>query len=83
MAEYSFHFRLFAYLAVSAAIIAVAWAIRDPLLAVVGIPGLAAGHIYSWRRRKFSVVRSLILLLFMGLTVFLGGDILLSGLSAS
>ena len=81
MEEYSFRFRLFAYLAVSVAIIAVAWAIRDPLLAVVGIPGLAAGHIYSWRRRNFSIVRSLILLLFMGLTVFLGGDILLSGLS--
>jgi len=81
MEEYSFRFRLFAYLAVSVAIIAVAWAIRDPLLVVVGILGLAAGHIYSWRRRNFSIVRSLILLLFMGLTVFLGGDILLSGLS--
>lgn len=81
MEEYSFRFRFFAYLAVSVAIIAVAWAIRDPLLVVVGILGLAAGHIYSWRRRNFSIVRSLILLLFMGLTVFLGGDILLSGLS--
>lgn len=81
MAEYSFRFRLFAYLAVSTSIAAVAWAIRDPLAVAVGIPGLAAGHFYSWRRRNFSLVRTLILLLFMVLTVFLGGDILLSGLS--
>ncbi|MDP2744425.1 MAG: hypothetical protein Q8P00_05100, partial [Dehalococcoidia bacterium] len=81
MQSYSFHFRLLAYLAVSVSIAAVAWAIRDPILAVVGIPGLAAGHFYSCLRRDFSLRRSLILLLFMVLTVLLGRDILLSGLS--
>lgn len=81
MENYSFHFRVFAYLAVSTSIAAVAWVIRDPMVVVVGIPGLAAGHFYSWLRRDLSIRRSLILLLFMVLTVFLGGDILLSGLS--
>ncbi len=79
--KYSASFRLFAFLAVSSTIGAVSWTIRDPLLLAVGIPGLAAGHFYSWRRRNASIRRSLILLLFMGLTAFLGGDILLSGLS--
>lgn len=79
--KYSAIFRLFAFLAVSSVIVAVSWTIRDPLLLAVGIPGLAAGHFYSWRRRHASIRRSLILLLFMGLTAFLGGDILLSGLS--
>ena len=79
--RYSASFRLFAFLAVSSTIGAVSWTIRDPLLLAVGIPGLAAGHFYSWRRRNASIRRSLILLLFMGLTAFLGGDILLSGLS--
>ena len=73
--------RVFAFLAVSCSIAAVAWAIREPLLLGIGIPGLAAGHFYSWRRRDASIRRSLILLLFMVLTVFLGGDILLSGFS--
>jgi len=73
--------RFFAFLAVSCCIAAVAWAIRDPLLLAIGVPGLAAGHFYSWRRRDASIRRSLILLLFMVLTVFLGGEILLSGLS--
>src|SRR3990172_645465 len=72
--------RLLAFLAVSSAIAAVAWSIRDFSLLAIGIPGLAAGHLYSWRRREASIRRSLILLLFMVLTVFLGGDILLSGL---
>ncbi len=79
--RYSASFRVLAFLAVSSAIAAVSWTIRDPLVAVIGIPGLAAGHYYSWRQRKFSLRRSLVLLLFMILTVFLGGDILLSGLS--
>jgi transglutaminase-like putative cysteine protease len=79
--RYSARFRLFAFLAVSSVIVAVAWTIRDPLLLAVGIPGLAAGHYYSWRRRDASIRRSLILFLFMVLTAFLGGDILLSGLS--
>ncbi|MEE9400091.1 MAG: transglutaminaseTgpA domain-containing protein, partial [Dehalococcoidales bacterium] len=79
--KYSASSRLFAFLAVSCAIASVAWAIRDPLLLAIGIPGLAAGHYYSWRRRDASIRRSLMLLLFMVLTVFLGGDILLSGLS--
>ncbi len=80
--RYSASFRIFAFLAVSSSIAAVSWAIRDPLLLAIGIPGLAAGHFYSWRRRRdVSIRRSLMLLLFMALTVFLGGDILLSGLS--
>ncbi len=79
--KYSAISRFFAFLAVSCSIAAVAWAIRDPLLLAIGIPGLAAGHFYSWRRRDASIRRSLILLLFMALTAFLGGDILLSGLS--
>jgi transglutaminase-like putative cysteine protease len=73
--------RILAYLAVSCSIAAVAWTIRDPWLAAIGISGLALGHYYSWRRREFSIRRSLILLLFMVLTAFLGGDILRSGLS--
>lgn len=73
--------RFLAFLAVSCSIAAVAWAIREPILLAIGIPGLAAGHFYSWRRRDASIRRSLILLLFMVLTVFLGGEILLSGFS--
>ncbi len=73
--------RLLAFLAVGCAVGAVAWTIRDPLLLTVGVLGLAAGHFYSWRRRHASIRRSLILLLFMVLTAYLGGDILLSGLS--
>ena len=72
--------RLLAFLAVSSVITAVGWAIRDYSLLPIGILGLGAGHLYSWRRREASIRRSLILLLFMVLTVFLGGDILLSGL---
>lgn len=79
--RYSAASRIFAFLAVGCSIAAVAWVIRDPGLLAIGIPGLAAGHFYSWRRREASIRRSLILLLFMVLTVFLGGDILLSGLS--
>jgi transglutaminase-like putative cysteine protease len=79
--RYSAGFRIFAFLAVSSTIAAVSWTIRDPLPLAVGVPGLAAGHYYSWRRRNASIRRSLILLLFMVLTAFLGGDILLSGLS--
>ncbi len=79
--NYSAISRIFAYLALSTTIGAIAWLIRDPLLAAIGIPGLAMGHFYSWRKGKMSIVRSLILLFFMVLTVFLGGDILLSGLS--
>ncbi|MFC1915976.1 transglutaminaseTgpA domain-containing protein [Chloroflexota bacterium] len=79
--KYSAIFRVFAFLAVSSSIVAVALSIRDPLLLAIGIPGLAAGHYYSWRRREFSIRRSLILLLFMVLTVVLGGEILQSGLS--
>ena len=79
--QYSAISRLLAFLAVSCAIAAVGWTIQDFSLLVVGIPGLAAGHLYSWRRREASIRRSAILLLFMVLTVFLGGDILRSGLS--
>ena len=79
--KYSASSRIFAFLAVSVAIAVVAWLSRDPLLMAIGIPGLAAGHFYSWRQRDISIRRSLILLLFMVLTAFLGGDILLSGLS--
>ena len=79
--KYSAVSRILAFLAVSCAIAAVAWAIREPILLAIGIPGLAAGHFYSWRRRDASIRRSLILLLFMVLTVFLGREILLSGFS--
>src|SRR3972149_1270551 len=73
--------RVLAFLAVSLVIAAVGWTIRDYSVLAIGVPGLAAGHLYSWRRHEASIRRSLILLLFMVLTVFLGGDILLSGLS--
>lgn len=79
--KYSALVRILAFLAVSCSIVAVAWVIRDPLLIAIGVPGLAAGHFYSWRRRDASIRRSLVLLLFMVLTAFLGGDILLSGFS--
>ncbi len=81
IAKYSANSRFFAFLAVSCSIAAVAWASRDILLLAIGVTGLAAGHFYSWHRRDGSIRRRLILLLFMVLTVFLGGDILLSGLS--
>ncbi|MFC1921503.1 DUF3488 and DUF4129 domain-containing transglutaminase family protein [Chloroflexota bacterium] len=73
--------RILAFLALSTTIIAISWLIRDPWLSAIGIPGLAIGHIYSWYQKKVSITRSVILLLFMVLTVFLGKDILLSGLS--
>lgn len=79
--RYSAIFRILAFLATSSTIATVSWTIRDPLVAAIGIPGLAAGHFYSSRQRNFSIRRSLVLILFMILTVFLGGDILLSGLS--
>ncbi|MFC1962898.1 transglutaminaseTgpA domain-containing protein, partial [Chloroflexota bacterium] len=79
--KYSAISRILSFLAVSCAIATVAWAIREPILLAIGIPGLAAGHFFSWYRREASIRRSLILLLFMVLTVFLGRDILLSGLS--
>ncbi|MFC2070120.1 DUF3488 and DUF4129 domain-containing transglutaminase family protein [Chloroflexota bacterium] len=79
--KYSASSRILAFLALSTTIAAIAWLIRDPWLAAIGIPGLAMGHIYSWRQKKVSIVRSIILLLFMVLTVLLGRDILLSGLS--
>ncbi len=80
--KYSASSRFFAFLAVSCSIAAVAWTIRDLLLLVIGIVGLAAGHFYSWRRRNtVSKRRTLILLLFMVLTAYLGGEILLSGIS--
>ncbi len=75
--------RFSVFLAVICSIAAVAWATRDPLLLAIGIPGLAAGHFYSWRwRDSVSRRRTLILLLLMILLiVFLGGEILFSGLS--
>ncbi|MFQ6122110.1 MAG: DUF3488 and DUF4129 domain-containing transglutaminase family protein [Dehalococcoidales bacterium] len=79
--KYSTSSRFFAFLAVSCPIVAVAWASRDAVLLAVGILGLAAGHFYSWRRRDTSIRRNLILFLFMLLTAFLGGEILLTGLS--
>ncbi len=85
--RYAASYRILAFLAVSSAIAAVAWAISDITVLAIGILGLAAGHYYSWRRRDVSmrlsriVLRSLILLFFMALTAFLGGDILLTGLS--
>lgn len=72
-------YRFFAFLALSCAIATVAWVIRDFWLMVIGISGVALGHLYSWRQRNISVLRQLILLFFMVLTAFLGGDILLSG----
>ena len=73
--------RLFAFLAVSCAIAAVAWASRDPLVLAIGILGLAAGHYYSWRRcDNISTRRTLILFFFMFiLTIYLGQEMLLYG----
>ena len=73
--------RLFAFLAVSCAIAAVAWASRDLLVLAIGIPGLAAGHFYSWRRRdNISTRRTLVLFFFMLiLTIYLGQEMLLYG----
>ena len=85
--RYAASYRLFAFLAVSSTIAAVAWAISDITVLIIGILGLAAGHYYSWRRREISmrrrqvVLRSTILLFFMVLTAFLGGDIIVTGLS--
>jgi len=75
--------RFFAFLAVSCSIAAVAWASRDPLLLAIGIPGLAVGHFYSWRKRNsVSRLRTLILLLLMILlTFYLGGELLFGGIS--
>ncbi len=75
--------RLFAFLAVSCSIAAVASISSQPLLAAVGIPGLAAGHFYSWRKRA-AVARGrtlLLVLLMVLLTVYLGEEVLLSGIT--
>lgn len=85
--KYAASYRIFAFLAVSSAIAAVAWAISDITVLIIGILGVAAGHYYSWRRREISmrrrqiVLRSMILLFFMALTALLGGDIIVTGLS--
>ena len=77
--NYQLSSRLFAFLAVSVAIAAVAWATRDPSLLAIGIPGLAAGHFYSWRRRgAVSTVRTLTLVfLMLLLTIYLGRELFL------
>ncbi|MFC2005733.1 DUF3488 and DUF4129 domain-containing transglutaminase family protein [Chloroflexota bacterium] len=71
--------RIFAFLAVGIAIAAVAWATRDPSLLAVGIPGLAAGHFYSWRwRGAISTARTLTLFfLMLLLTIYLGRELFL------
>lgn len=82
LTRYSIISRFLAFLAVSCSIVAVSWTSREPTLLVIGIPGLAAGHFYSWRRRdRVSRRRTLILLLFMILTAYIGGEIVLSGMS--
>ncbi|MFC2004026.1 transglutaminaseTgpA domain-containing protein [Chloroflexota bacterium] len=77
--NYQLSSRLFAFLAVSIAIVAVAWASRDPSLLAIGIPGLAAGHFYSWRRRgAISTARTLTLFfLMLLLTIYLGRELFL------
>ena len=74
--KYSAISRLFAFLAVSCSIIPVAWASRDPLILAIGIPGLAAGHFYSWRKRDSSPRHTtlILLLLLLILIVYLGGE---------
>ncbi|MFC1847265.1 transglutaminaseTgpA domain-containing protein [Chloroflexota bacterium] len=79
--KYAVVSRVLVFLAVSCSIAAVAFTIREPILLAIGIPGLAAGHFYSWHRREASILRSLILLLFMIITAFLGEEILFSGFS--
>ncbi|MFC1985816.1 transglutaminaseTgpA domain-containing protein [Chloroflexota bacterium] len=77
--NYQLSSRVFAFLAVSVAIAAVAWASRDPSLLAIGIPGLAAGHFYSWRRRGvISTARTLTLFfLMLLLTIYLGRELFL------
>ncbi len=81
--KYTAGTRLFAFLAVSCCIVAVAWASREPLLVAIGVPGLAVGHLYSWwQRNSVSWLRTLILLvLIILLTLYLGEEVLLSGIS--
>ena len=83
IAKYSANSRFFAFLAVSCSIAAVAWASRDPLLLAIGIPGLAAGHFYSWRRHDtVSRGRTLVMLLLMLLlTAYLGEEMWFSGVT--
>lgn len=80
--EYLASSRFIVFLAVACSVTAVAWAIRDPLLFVIGISGLAAGHFYSWLRHdSLSRLRMLILIVLMVLlTIYLGADMLFSGI---
>lgn len=75
--------RLFAFLAVSCTVAAVAWATRDPWLLAIGIAGIALGHYYSWHRRD-SVAKHrtlLLLLLLVILTVYLSEEMVPYGIS--
>ena len=77
--NYQLSSRLFAFLAVSVAIAAVAWASRDLSLLAIGVPGLAAGHFYSWRRRHMILTRRTLVLFFLMLllTIYLGRELFL------
>ncbi|MFQ5876040.1 MAG: DUF3488 domain-containing protein, partial [Dehalococcoidia bacterium] len=82
-AKYSAGSRLLAFLAVGCSISAVAWARGDPILLAIGISGLAAGHLFSWRRHDSpSRRRSLIVVLLMILPIaYLGEELWFSGVS--
>ncbi|MFC2034165.1 DUF3488 and DUF4129 domain-containing transglutaminase family protein [Chloroflexota bacterium] len=72
MDKYAVISRIFAFLATSCSISAVAWIIRDPLLLAIGIPGLAAGHFYSWHQRNATLRhRTLITFILMALLIVL------------
>jgi len=77
--NYQLTSRVFYFFAVSVCIAAAAWTSRDPLMLAVGIPGLAAGHFYSWKRRDNISTRRTLLLFFLMLvlTIYLGREMLL------
>ena len=78
--NYTVGSRFCAFLAVSCAIAAVAWACRDPLLLAVGIPGLAAGHLYSWHKREVASTRRTLISFFLMLllTIYLGHEVFIA-----
>ena len=74
----SLRFRLFAFLAIACAMLAVALSSGDPMLFWVATTGVAVGNIYMWRS-GYAVSRlrtAILLLLVIILLVYLGRDMI-------
>ncbi|MBI4200998.1 MAG: DUF4129 domain-containing protein [Chloroflexi bacterium] len=73
-------YRVLGFLALSLAVAAVAIASNDPVLFWGGVGGVAAGHLYMWRRRyENSRLRTIVLvLLLLILLIYLARDMFFS-----